>query len=230
MEDKNKLWFIIVLFVLPILILGGVILYLATGDLKTENKNLGTNNQATTTIETSTTTATTSTQTSKNISNPKVKNMVILKTSEGDIKLELLVDKAPNTVANFLKLAESGFYNGTLFHRVIKDFMIQGGDPLSKGTDKSVYGTGGPGYTFADEINDVKLVKGILAMANAGPNTNGSQFFIVTAAATPWLDGHHTAFGRVVEGMAVVDKIGTTQTGANDLPVKEVKVESVIVE
>src|SRR5881392_2732396 len=128
-----------------------------------------------------------------------------MNTSHGTIALELYDDDAPKTVSNFRKLADDGFYDGTIFHRVIPDFMIQGGCP--KGT-----GTGGPGYQFADEINDHRLVRGTLAMANAGPNTNGSQFFIVPAGATPWLDGHHTAFGRVTAGQEVVDAIGTTRT------------------
>ncbi len=156
--------------------------------------------------------------------------VVILKTNMGDITIELLADKAPKTVENFVKLAGSGFYDGTRFHRVIKDFMIQGGDPLSKDASKQqLWGTGGPGYQFADEINDVKLVRGILAMANAGPNTNGSQFFIVTTAATPWLDGKHTAFGRVTAGMDVVDKIEGTPTGAADRPTSDVIVEKVTI-
>ena len=130
----------------------------------------------------------------------------VIETSAGEITLELWPDKAPQTVGNFVGLARQGFYDGTIFHRVIHDFMIQGGCP--QGT-----GTGGPGYTFADEINDQKLVAGVLAMANAGPNTNGSQFFIITASATPWLDGAHTGFGRVIGGQDVVDALGTTPTG-----------------
>jgi cyclophilin family peptidyl-prolyl cis-trans isomerase len=144
-------------------------------------------------------------------------------TSEGTIELELYPDEAPKTVENFTKLAGDGFYDGLIFHRVIRDFMIQGGCP--KGT-----GTGGPGYDFADEINDRKLVKGTLAMANAGPNTNGSQFFIVTAEATPWLDGAHTGFGRVVEGEEVVEAIGTTATGPGDRPREEQRVSAVRIE
>ncbi len=155
---------------------------------------------------------------------------VTLQTTMGDIVIQLFPDKAPKTVENFISLAKSGFYNGTKFHRVIKDFMIQGGDPNSKGDDTSKYGMGGPGYSFADEINDVLLTHGILAMANAGPNTNGSQFFIVTAQATPWLDGHHTAFGKVIQGLDVVDAIGKVKTGVNDLPVTPVIVNQVLVE
>jgi cyclophilin family peptidyl-prolyl cis-trans isomerase len=135
----------------------------------------------------------------------------VMETSAGEIRIELWPDKAPQTVGNFVGLARQGFYDDLVFHRVIHDFMIQGGCP--KGT-----GTGGPGYDFADEINDEKLVRGVLAMANAGPNTNGSQFFIITAEATPWLDGAHTGFGRVVGGQDAVDAIGTTPTGPGDRP------------
>ena len=141
-------------------------------------------------------------------------------TNHGDIKLELFDDAAPKTVQNFRDLAGKGFYDGLIFHRVIKDFMIQGGCP--QGT-----GTGGPGYTFEDEFNDHKIVRGALAMANAGPNTNGSQFFIVTTDAAPWLDGKHTVFGRVVEGMDIVDKIEQTETGPGDKPREEMRIESV---
>ena len=126
-----------------------------------------------------------------------------------------------------MNLAKSGFYNDTKFHRVIKDFMIQGGDPLSKGTDTSVYGTGGPAYRFADEFNNHKLVSGSLAMANSGPGTNGSQFFIVTATETPWLDGVHTNFGEVIKGMDIVQAIGNTETGARDLPTKDIVVKNI---
>jgi cyclophilin family peptidyl-prolyl cis-trans isomerase len=142
---------------------------------------------------------------------PSASYTAVIETSAGDIRLELWPAKAPQTVGNFVGLARQGFYDGTVFHRVIHDFMIQGGCP--KGT-----GTGGPGYNFKDEINDEKLVSGTLAMANAGPNTNGSQFFIVTAPATPWLDGAHTGFGKVVGGQDVVDALGTTPTGPGDRP------------
>jgi len=143
-----------------------------------------------------------------------------IETNHGPIEVELFDEDAPETVANFRKLAGEGFYDGLVFHRVIPDFMIQGGCP--QGT-----GTGGPGYTFADEINDHRIVRGTLAMANAGPNTNGSQFFIVTAEATPWLDGKHTAFGRVTSGMDVVDKIQSVETDARDRPVEDVRMDSV---
>jgi peptidyl-prolyl cis-trans isomerase B (cyclophilin B) len=143
-----------------------------------------------------------------------------MQTSEGAIGLELFDEDAPKTVANFKKLAGEGFYDGLIFHRVIKDFMIQGGCP--QGT-----GTGGPGYEFEDEINDHRIVRGALAMANAGPNTNGSQFFHVTTEEAPWLDGKHTVFGRVTDGMDVVDKIEDTQTDGRDRPVEDQRIESI---
>ncbi|MCZ4493569.1 MAG: peptidyl-prolyl cis-trans isomerase [Baekduia sp.] len=140
-------------------------------------------------------------------------------TSEGPITIELFDEDAPKTVANFKKLAADGFYDGLIFHRVIKDFMIQGGCP--QGT-----GTGGPGYQFEDEFNDHKVVRGALAMANAGPNTNGSQFFVVTIPEASWLDGKHTVFGQVTEGMDVVDKIEGKPTDARDKPTDDVRIES----
>ncbi|MEK9131842.1 MAG: peptidylprolyl isomerase [Patescibacteria group bacterium] len=152
---------------------------------------------------------------------------IILHTTSGDIEIAFFTDKAPKTVENFVTLSKNNFYNDTKFHRVIKGFMIQGGDPLSKGDDKTLYGRGGPGYAFADEFNDEKLVRGVLAMANSGPNTNGSQFFIVTAASTPWLDGKHTAFGKVVKGMDIVDRIENVRTGQNDIPETAIVVKSV---
>ena len=152
---------------------------------------------------------------------------VLIKTTLGDIRIKLFTQDAPKTVNNFLLLAENNFYNETLFHRVIDGFMIQGGDPLSKETDWSIHGTGGPGYTFEDEINQRKLVKGSLAMANSGPNTNGSQFFIVTADTTPWLDGKHTNFGEVIEGMEIVTAIEKTETGFMSIPKKEIIIESI---
>jgi cyclophilin family peptidyl-prolyl cis-trans isomerase len=141
-------------------------------------------------------------------------------TTLGTIELELFDDDAPKTVANFRKLAGDGFYDGIIFHRVIPDFMIQGGCP--KGT-----GTGGPGYTFEDEINPHKIVRGALAMANAGPNTNGSQFFIVTTQSAPWLDGKHTVFGEVTGGMDTVDAIEALPKGAQDRPQDPPKISSI---
>ena len=137
----------------------------------------------------------------------KTYSQAILKTSEGNITLKFYAGEAPITVNNFLNLAKEGFYNGVKFHRVMKDFMIQSGDPLTKSSDVSAYGTGGPGYKFKNEYGTHKLVAGNIAMANAGVDTNGSQFFIVTAAATPFLDGGYTNFGEVVSGMEVVRKI-----------------------
>ena len=141
-------------------------------------------------------------------------------TNHGPIVIELFPDDAPKTVANFEKLAGDGFYNGVIFHRVIPDFMVQGGDPTGTGS-------GGPGYQFEDEFNDQKVVRGALAMANSGPNTNGSQFFIVTADACPWLDGKHTVFGRVTDGMEVVDTISGLGRDGRDKPHDDVVIERV---
>jgi cyclophilin family peptidyl-prolyl cis-trans isomerase len=143
-----------------------------------------------------------------------------MRTNHGAIGVELFDDDAPKTVENFTKLARDGFYDGVIFHRVIPDFMIQGGDPTGTGSR-------GPGYQFEDELNDRKVERGALAMANAGPNTNGSQFFIVTAPACPWLDGKHTVFGCVTSGMDVVDAIENVKTGPGDRPRDEVRIESV---
>jgi cyclophilin family peptidyl-prolyl cis-trans isomerase len=143
-----------------------------------------------------------------------------LQTNAGPIVIEFFDDDAPKTVENFRKLAGEGFYDGLIFHRVIPDFMVQGGCP--EGT-----GTGGPGYQFEDEFNDHKVVRGALAMANAGPNTNGSQFFIVTTGAAPWLDGKHTVFGEVVEGMDTVDAIEGSETDARDKPLETKTIDKV---
>jgi cyclophilin family peptidyl-prolyl cis-trans isomerase len=141
-------------------------------------------------------------------------------TNRGAIGIELFDDDAPKTVENFVKLARDGFYDGVVFHRVIPDFMIQGGDPTGTGM-------GGPGYQFDDEKNGRAVERGVLAMANSGPNTNGSQFFIVTAQSCPWLNGLHTVFGRVTSGMDVVDEIGGTATDGQDRPLDEVRIESI---
>ena len=146
----------------------------------------------------------------------------ILQTNHGPIHLELFPDDAPKTVDNFVKLANDGFYNKVIFHRVIPDFMIQGGDPTGTGT-------GGPGYSFEDEFNKHKVARGALAMANAGPNTNGSQFFIVTTESAPWLDGKHTVFGHVTDGMDVVDTISALPRDSRDKPHDDVVIESVSV-
>lgn len=153
----------------------------------------------------------------------------VMKTNLGDIAFELFPKDAPQTVGNFIKLSRAGFYDGVKFHRVIKGFMAQTGDPKSKDDDWSDDGTGGPGYAFADEINSHKLVRGVLAMANAGPDTNGSQFFIVTAEATPWLDGKHTVFGRVMAGIDVVDKIENTSVdhARGDHPTQDIVINAI---
>src|SRR4051794_15674898 len=143
-----------------------------------------------------------------------------LQTNKGALALELFDTDAPKTVENFVKLSRDGFYDGVVFHRVIPDFMIQGGDPTGTGT-------GGPGYQFEDEINPNKVARGALAMANAGPGTNGSQFFIVTTEAAPWLDGKHTVFGRVTSGMDVVDRISALPRDARDRPRDDVTIERV---
>jgi cyclophilin family peptidyl-prolyl cis-trans isomerase len=146
-----------------------------------------------------------------------------LQTNHGPIEVELFDGDAPKTVENFTKLAKDGFYDGVSFHRVIPDFMIQGGDPTGTGT-------GGPGYTFEDEFNQHKIERGALAMANAGPNTNGSQFFIVVAEAAPWLDGKHTVFGSVMSGMDVVDTIVGLPRDSRDKPAEDATIEGVSVE
>ena len=155
---------------------------------------------------------------------PKKKYHVKMETNRGVIELDLFPEHAPKTVNNFVFLVNEGFYDGITFHRVIPNFVIQGGDPAGNGT-------GGPGYKFEDEVRNNPLMheRGVISMANAGPNTNGSQFFI-TVAATPWLTGNHTIFGEVVEGMDAVDKIVSVPRNAQDKPVKDVKVNSVKIE
>jgi peptidyl-prolyl cis-trans isomerase B (cyclophilin B) len=143
-----------------------------------------------------------------------------ISTTEGDLTFELFDADAPKTVENFRKLAAEGFYDGLIFHRVIKDFMIQGGCP--EGT-----GTGGPDYTFEDEFNSHKIVRGALAMANAGPNTNGSQFFIVTADACPWLDGKHTVFGQITDGQDVMATLGNVSTDGSDRPTEPIGIAAI---
>lgn len=165
------------------------------------------------------------------INEEKIMTKAIIHTNKGDIAVEFFTDRAPKTVANFTKLAGEGFYNGVKFHRVIKGFMIQGGDPLTKDDSQmALWGTGGPGYQFADEIgpnnkNDI----GTISMANAGPNTNGSQFFINTAANN-FLDGKHTVFGKVISGMDVVTAIENSPTGVNDRPTTPVVMNNIEIE
>ena len=163
-----------------------------------------------------------------NLNNQEENMTAILNTNKGNITIELFNEQTPNTVANFTKLARENFYNGVKFHRVIKGFMIQGGDPLTKDDSKiALWGTGGPGYSFADEIgpnnrNDI----GTISMANSGPNTNGSQFFINTASNN-FLDGKHTVFGKVVSGMDVVTKIESTPTSPSDRPIEPIIINSI---
>ncbi len=151
------------------------------------------------------------------------KKVALFETNHGSFSIELFTDKAPLTTENFIKLAMQGFYDGVIFHRIIDDFMIQGGDPTGTGT-------GGPGYTIDDEFHeDLKHnSEGILSMANAGPNTGGSQFFI-TLAPTPWLDGHHAIFGKVIENMDVVKEIGSVETDFQDRPLEPVVIEKITI-
>jgi len=163
-------------------------------------------------------------------SDKKVMQTATIKTNMGTFVIKLDTENTPNTAANFTKLATSGFYNGTRFHRIIPDFMIQGGDPQSADVSKrSAWGTGGPGYQFADEIKPTNSnAKYTISMANAGPNTNGSQFFI-NVADNSFLNTKHTVFGTVTSGMDVVQKISEVKTGANDQPVEDVIVESIVI-
>ncbi len=166
--------------------------------------------------QTETTPKTTEVTTKKN-------SVALFETSKGNFRIELFEDKAPLTTKNFITLVNKGFYNGLIFHRIIDDFMIQGGDPKGNGT-------GGPGYTIPDEFHrDLKHNEGVISMANAGPNTGGSQFFI-TLKATPWLDNKHAVFGKVVEGMDIVRAIGKVKTGAQDKPVEDVVIKKITIE
>jgi cyclophilin family peptidyl-prolyl cis-trans isomerase len=160
----------------------------------------------------------------ENITYEKEDDMTaVMNTSKGDITLKLYESDAPKTVDNFVKLSREGFYDGLIFHRVIKEFMIQGGDPSGDGT-------GGPGYTFEDEINNHKIVAGTLAMANSGENTNGSQFFIVTEKEQPHLDGKHTVFGEVSGGMDIVRAVAAVEVDENDKPVEPVRINSITID
>jgi len=175
-----------------------------------------------------------SASTSNQIPNNKMKNIITLETSLGQIQFETYNNDAPNTVANFIKLAKDGYYNGLVFHRVIKDFMIQGGDPnCTQGRGTGLCGTGGPGYQFADELNPetesykAGYQKGVVAMANAGPNTNGSQFFIMHQAVP--LPNAYSIFGKVIKGQEIVDKIANVETDAGDRPVEDIIIKSVAI-
>jgi cyclophilin family peptidyl-prolyl cis-trans isomerase len=231
MDHDTKTTYLVIIAL--IVLLGGLAFFLRGTGLISNDSSEAAEAYSTTTPSVSTTNKPiTGSSTPMSTSTPSVPNKVstaIITTNMGVVEITFATN-TPNTVANFAKLAASGFYNGTRFHRVIKDFMIQGGDPLSKDVaNKARWGTGGPGYTFADETspNDV-LSQGTLAMANAGANTNGSQFFIVTAAAgTPWLSGKHTVFGHVTKGMDTVLKIEGVKTDAGDKPLQDVIVEKV---
>lgn len=230
---KFKDIFIILVFVG---VLTGVILFVRMGEKDTSLS--GTKDTKTDNYGTDANTATGEEQTKtdskdnaiNNLDKTQINNMTqaTLHTTKGDIEIELFADKKPNTVANFTKLAKEGFYNGIKFHRVIKGFMVQGGDPLTKDDAKmDMWGTGGPGYKFNDEIgSDNKNDVGTIAMANSGPNTNGSQFFI-NVAANNFLDTKHTVFGKVVAGMDVVKAIEATPTGAADRPTTAVVINSI---
>lgn len=220
----------IIIIVVLVAIVGGILLW-----SKTDTKKDTVNSEPTATPLSSTqppaivSAMPTTTPEIKEI-NQKVN--VTMETSMGNIQLELDGTAAPLTVGNFVALAKKGFYDGTAFHRIINNppFMIQGGDPLSKDpANRAMMGTGGPGYQFKDEFNSRKLVRGSLAMANSGPNTNGSQFFIVTAQSTPWLDGKHTNFGTVIAGMDVIDRIAAVKCDGNDNPLVPVVIKKVTV-
>jgi cyclophilin family peptidyl-prolyl cis-trans isomerase len=177
-----------------------------------------------------TTSQATSTKATTTMTLPEQYSKAVITTNKGVIEITFATN-TPMTVENFAKLATSGFYDGTRFHRVINDFMIQGGDPLSKDvTKKNMWGTGGPGYSFKDEVHPEtdKMLPGVMAMANAGPNTNGSQFFIVTAqAGASWLVGKHTIFGNVTKGMDVAMLIQNVQVDGSDKPLQDIIVEKV---
>ena len=173
--------------------------------------------------------ATTTNSESSSMSTSTENITVLLNTNQGPITIELFADQAPKTVKNFTDLAKAGFYDNILFHRVIKGFMVQSGDPLTKSEPKNwgIHGTGGPGYKFEDEQNDLKLERGVIAMANSGPNTNGSQFFIMTAKEPMQLQGYYTAFGRVISGMETVDKIEATPVNERDHPLSDMVITSI---
>lgn len=156
---------------------------------------------------------------------------VVIDTTLGTIRIALLRSQAPVTSNNFVALAESGFYDSTKFHRIVKGLLVQGGDPLSREPDRELYGTGGPGYVFDDEIRGVSMVRGVVAMANLGrPKTNGSQFFILVADSAPQLDGKYTIFGRVTEGMDIIDRINSVSVDEKDVPVTPVQIDRISVE
>ncbi len=221
----------IIIIIFAVLLVGSIIWISSLGTMSTQTPTSATPDLTVTTTQLPVATSSAPLSVT-NTTQPKSMTTAILTTSKGVITLELYGDQAPKTVENFVKLANSGFYNGTRFHRVIKGFMIQGGDPLSKDPSKeSQWGTGGPGYQFADEINPSSDLyktgyqRGVLAMANSGPNTNGSQFFIMHQNYP--LPPLYTIFGKVTSGMDVVDAIATTPTGPNDRPLTDVVLEKV---
>ena len=221
----------IIIIIFAVLLVGSIIWISSLGTMSTQTPTSATPDLTVTTTQLPVATSSAPLSVT-NTTQPKSMTTAILTTSKGVITLELYGDQAPKTVENFVKLANSGFYNGKRFHRVIKGFMIQGGDPLSKDPSKeSQWGTGGPGYQFADEINPSSDLyktgyqRGVLAMANSGPNTNGSQFFIMHQNYP--LPPLYTIFGKVTSGMDVVDAIATTPTGPNDRPLTDVVLEKV---
>jgi len=232
METDTKITYTVI--ALLVIFLAGVSYFLqgkmSYVDKRPESEQVtATNGNGNSVATTSQVITSTTTNSSSTMTTPDNVTTAVFTTNMGVVEVALAAN-TPVTVENFKKLAVSGFYDGTRFHRVIKDFMIQGGDPFSKDiTKKPVWGTGGPGYTFKDETspNDV-FAQGVLAMANSGPNTNGSQFFIVTAeGGTPWLAGKHTIFGKVIKGMDIVLKIENVETDSSDKPVKDVILEKV---
>jgi cyclophilin family peptidyl-prolyl cis-trans isomerase len=222
MEGQKNSWWPMIVLIIIIIIAVIVGWYFYPKERAVVSDTTGISNPLFTTTENSI-------NNNPNMNTSSEKVLVTLKTNQGDIILELYADKAPKTVANFVKLAQDNFYNGILFHRVIKGFMIQGGDPLTKSepTNWGIHGTGGPGYKFADEQNDIRLERGVIAMANSGLDTNGSQFFIMTARQPMQLAGYYTAFGRVVGGMEVVDKIEVTPVNGNDHPLADMVITAV---
>jgi len=217
-----------IFYILSLMLVAGLLTACTNNNQQTSNLNQNTNLDLNPGLDLG---LETNNQNNMSISNQadliKEYSQAVINTSLGEITVKFYAEESPVTVNNFLNLAQAGFYDNTKFHRVIKDFMIQAGDPNSKEANTNLYGTGGPGYKFADEINNRKLVAGSLAMANSGPNTNGSQFFIVTAPETPWLDGMHTNFGEVISGMDVVKQIEAVETGERDIPTTPVIINNI---
>ena len=238
-NDDSKITYTII--ALLVIILGGIAYYLRSNSVDqvgkdkisiiTETKTVDTSkfNTTTNTKVTATTTNATTTKPMTENTTPIKADNVVLHTSMGDIEFAVTPTSAPNTVTNFLTLASAGFYNDIRFHRIINGFMIQAGDPLSKDpTMKTRWGTGGPGYSFKDELSGKETYpQGTVAMANSGPNTNGSQFFIVTASPSAPLPPAYTVFGKVTKGLDVALKIQETPRDAADRPITDVVIKSV---